>query len=86
MDTLPEELVDLIYKASHKQMFAPCLKIIRTHVPKEIRSPLYNERNTPPIRTSLALYYEYKKCFHVQNTDLERHFLTYAMNQNEILL
>lgn len=86
MDTLPEELVDLIYKESHKLLFAPCLKIIRKHVPKEIRSPLYNERNTPLVRTSLALYYEYKTCFHVENTDLERHFLTYAMNRNEILL
>lgn len=85
MDTLPEELVDLIYKESHKLLFEPCLKIIRKHVPKETRCPVYNERNTPPIRTSLALYYEYKKCFHVDDTDLERRFLTYAMNRNEIV-
>jgi hypothetical protein len=87
MDSLPDDVVLLVYEHLHKMLFKDVLDVIRRYVPKELPLEVYDKTNTPRLgnETRYRLF-RYQECFVLRNTDIEHLFLMYALNTRDILL
>jgi hypothetical protein len=87
MESLPYDVILLIYEHLHKILYKPTLEVIKQYVPRELPIEVYNKSNTPRLGTETRYrLFKYQECFVLRDTDLEHIFLIYALNKRDIIL
>lgn len=87
MESLPNDIILLIYEHLHKILFKNVLDVINCYVPKELPIEVYNKTNTPRLGIEKRYrLFRYQECFLLRDTDIEHLFLVYALNTREIIL